>query len=253
MNLFSLSGHSALVTGSSQGIGRAIAQGLSDAGASVVYHGIQQESGVDKEMRPYLQKDLLSESGPDELLEEAFEVSPNLDLLVSNAGSFFDPPFSEMTRSSWEKTLKLNLTAPYLLIHGFARRLIAENRSGAVVVVTSTNAFQSERDSVAYDASKGGLASMVRSFALDLAPHGIRVNGLAPGLIQTPLTGVWMEERTDTLEHYERTIPLGRVGNPSDCMGAAVFLCSPAAEYITGHVLTIDGGLTAQQIGPPSS
>jgi len=250
---FSLEGRHALVTGSSQGIGQAVAEALCEAGATTIYHGIQKDSEIEAIDHPYIQKDLLHENGPAELLDEAFQLSPSLDLLVSNAGSFFDPPFAEMTRESWNKTMSLNLTAPYLLIHGFAQRLIAANRPGTILIVTSTNAFQSEKDSVAYDASKGGLASMVRSFALDLAPHGIRVNGLAPGLIKTPLTNVWMEKRTDTLEHYGRTIPLGRVGKPSDCAGAAVFLCSQAAEYITGHILVIDGGLTAQQIGPPPS
>ena len=250
MNRFSLEGRHALVTGSSQGIGQAIAEAICEAGATVLFHGIQRESEVKAIDHPYIQKDLLQKDGPMQLLEEAFHLSPSLDILVSNAGGFFDPPFAEMTRESWETTVGLNLTAPYLLIHGFAQRLIAERRPGAVLIITSTNAFQSEKDSVAYDASKGGLVSMVRSFALDLASHGIRVNGLAPGLIKTPLTDVWMEKRTDTLDHYTRTIPLGRVGKPEDCAGAAVFLCSQAAEYITGHVLTLDGGLTAQQIGP---
>jgi NAD(P)-dependent dehydrogenase (short-subunit alcohol dehydrogenase family) len=251
MNPFSLEGRHALVTGSSQGIGHAIATAFCEAGATTLFHGIQDESEIEGVDHPYIQKDLLSEKGPEELLTEAFRLLPSLDVLVSNAGSFFDQPFAEMNRTSWSKTIGLNLTAPFVLIRSFAQRLIEERRSGSVLVITSTNAFQSEKDSIAYDASKGGLASMVRSFALDLAPHGIRVNGLAPGLIKTPLTHVWMEKRTDTLEHYGRTIPLGRVGTPEDCAGAAVFLCSSAAEYITGHILTIDGGLTAQQIGPP--
>ncbi|MCA9416963.1 MAG: SDR family oxidoreductase [Candidatus Omnitrophica bacterium] len=251
MNLFSLEGRHALVTGSSQGIGHSIANALCDAGATTIFHGVQDESEIEAVDHPYIQKDLLVEEGPEELLEEAFAISPTLDLLVSNAGSFFDPPFREMTKESWSKTIALNLTSPYLLVHGFGKRLIEQGRSGAVVIVASTNAVQSEKDSVAYDASKGGLAAMVRSFALDLASHGIRVNGLAPGLIKTPLTDVWMRTRPDILKHYDHTIPLGRVGKPDDCAGAAVFLCSPAAEYITGHILTIDGGLTAQQIGPP--
>lgn len=250
MNPFSLEGRKALVTGSSQGIGQAIARAFIEAGASVLFHGLQSADEIDPTDRPYIQMDLTGETGTETLLNEAFRLSPTLDVLVSNAGGFFDPPFEEMTHESWRRTIDLNLTSPYLLIHAFASRLISEERPGTVLIVTSTNAFQSERDSIAYDASKGALASMVRSFALDLAPHGIRVNGIAPGLIRTPLTSVWMEKRTDTLEHYARNIPLGRIGKPGDVSGASVFLCSPAADYITGAILTIDGGLTAQQIGP---
>lgn len=250
MTVISLEGRQALVTGSSQGIGQAIARAFIEAGASVLFHGLQSADEIDPTDRPYIQMDLTADEGPERLLKEAFRILPSLDLLVSNAGGFFDPPFEEMNGATWKRTMDLNLTAPYLLIHGFASRLISEGRGGAILIVTSTNAFQSERDSVAYDASKGALASMVRSFALDLAPYGIRVNGIAPGLIRTPLTSIWMEKRTDTLEHYARNIPLRRIGKPQDVSGAAVFLCSPAAEYITGAILTVDGGLTAQQIGP---
>jgi len=91
---------------------------------------------------------------------------------------------------------------------------------------------------------------MIRSLAVSLAPHGIRVNGIAPGLIRTPLTQVWMEPRNnDLLKNYEKKILLGKVGQPSDCAGAVAFLCSPAASYITGEIITIDGGLTTSQIG----
>ena len=100
------------------------------------------------------------------------------------------------------------------------------------------------------DTSKGGLVMMTRSLAVSLAPHGIRVNGIAPGLIRTPLTQQWMEPRAhDLLKHYERKILLGKVGAPADCAGAVAFLCSPAASYITGEIITIDGGLTCTQIG----
>ena len=123
---------------------------------------------------------------------------------------------------------------------------------GAIVIVSSTNGFQAEADSVAYDTSKGGLVMMIRSLAVSLAPHGIRVNGIAPGLIRTPLTQTWMEPRAnDLLKHYERKILLGKVGTPRDCAGAVAFLCSPAASYITGDIITIDGGLTVTQIGRP--
>ena len=248
MKAFSLEGRAALVTGSSQGIGAAIADGLQESGAAVVRHGLQPEHDI----TPYLSADLTSPEAPAELVSRAFEIQPQLDLLVCNAGSFFDVPFLEMTPSEWEKTLHLNLRATFFLAQAFARRRVALGGGGAIVIVSSTNGFQAEADSVAYDTSKGGLVMMIRSLAVSLAQHGIRVNGIAPGLIRTPLTQTWMEPRAnDLLKHYERKILLGTVGAPRDCAGAVAFLCSPAASYITGEIITIDGGLTVTQIGRP--
>ncbi len=248
MKAFSLEGRAALVTGSSQGIGAAIADGLQESGAAVVRHGLQPEHSV----TPYLSADLTSPEAPADLVSRAFEIQPQLDLLVCNAGSFFDVPFLEMTPSEWDKTLQLNLRATFFLAQAFARRRVALGGSGAIVIVSSTNGFQAEADSVAYDTSKGGLVMMIRSLAVSLAQHGIRVNGIAPGLIRTPLTQTWMEPRAnDLLKHYERKILLGKVGTPHDCAGAVAFLCSPAASYITGDIITIDGGLTVTQIGRP--
>jgi NAD(P)-dependent dehydrogenase (short-subunit alcohol dehydrogenase family) len=146
--------------------------------------------------------------------------------------------------------MNLNLSATFFLVQAFVRRRVSLGGGGSIVIVSSTNGFQAEADSVAYDTSKGGLVMMTKSLAVSLAPHGIRVNGIAPGLIRTPLTQTWMEPRAnDVLKHYEKKILLGRVGQPQDCAGAAAFLCSPAAGYITGEIIVIDGGLTTTQIG----
>ena len=248
MKAFSLEGHAALVTGSSQGIGAAIAQGLEDCGAAVVRHGLQDMPGL----AAYVPCDLSVPSAPAELIDSAFALQPTLDTLICNAGSFFDTPFLEMTATEWEQTISLNLRATFFLAQAFAIKRIALGGGGSIVIVSSTNGFQAEADSVAYDTSKGGLVMMIRSLAVSLAPHGIRVNGIAPGLIRTPLTGTWMESRADDLlKHYEKKILLGKVGQPSDCAGAVAFLCSPAASYITGEIITIDGGLTTAQIGKP--
>jgi len=244
MKAFSLEGHAALVTGSSQGIGAAIADGLEACGAAVVRHGLQPGEGS------YLQADLSDTSDKSELMQRAFALQPGLDTLVLNAGSFFDALFLEMTAEAWDKTIALNLRATFFLAQAFARKRVALGGGGSIVIVSSTNGFQAEADSVAYDTSKGGLVMMTRSLAVSLAPHGIRVNGIAPGLIRTPLTQQWMEPRAhDLLKHYERKILLGKVGAPADCAGAVAFLCSAAASYITGEIITIDGGLTCTQIG----
>jgi NAD(P)-dependent dehydrogenase (short-subunit alcohol dehydrogenase family) len=246
MKAFSLEGRQALVTGSSQGIGHAIGMGLAEAGAQVVFHGIQQRPETIPTESTYLCEDLLDPSAPARLIEAA---GP-LDLLICNAGSFFDLPVLEMTRERWDRTFQLNVTATFFLAQAFARQCSARGRAGAIVITSSTNGFQAEADSCAYDASKGALVMLTRSLAVSLAPHRIRVNGIAPGLIRTPLTSTWMEPRAhDLLKHYEKKILVGEVGKPQDCAGAAIFLCSEAARYITGEIIVIDGGLTAQQIG----
>lgn len=247
---FSLEGRAALVTGSSQGIGLAVAVGLHEAGARVVCHGLQERSTELPEDVSYVPCDLLDPSAAGSLIERAFAAEPALDTLVCNAGSFFDLPVLEMTRERWEKTMQLNLTSTFFIVQAFAKRLAEEKRAGAVVITSSTNGFQGEAESCAYDSSKGALVMLTRSLAVSLADLGIRVNGIAPGLIRTPLTSTWMEPRAhDLLKHYEKKILLGKVGAPDDCAGAVVFLCSDAASYITGEIIVIDGGLTVTQIG----
>lgn len=247
MKAFSLDGHAALVTGSSQGIGLAIGKALREAGARVVFHGLQDSI---EGLSSYVQADLMQNDGPQRLVEAAFEIEADLDTLICNAGSFFDLPFLEMTRERWDKTMQLNLASAFFTAQVFAKRLVTEKRGGSVVITSSTNGFQGEMDSCAYDASKGALVMLTKSLAVSLANYGIRVNGIAPGLIKTPLTAQWMESKDRSLlDHYEKKILLHRVGSPEDVGGAVAFLCSPAASYITGEIIVIDGGLTSCQIG----
>lgn len=247
MPTFSLAGNCALVTGSSQGIGYAIAQALHAAGARVVLHGKDPAAPALPEGSSYFAADLLELDAPAQLVRSAFAACPDLDLLVCNAGGFFDVPFLEMTVEAFQKTLDLNVRANYLVAQAFARELVARKRPGAIVTTSSTNGFHPEDDSSAYDISKGAIVMLTRTLAQSLAPHGIRVNGIAPGLIRTPLTAGLLN--TPKQQHYEKKILLGRLGEPDDCAGAVVFLLSPAAHYITGQIIVIDGGLTLGQIG----
>jgi NAD(P)-dependent dehydrogenase (short-subunit alcohol dehydrogenase family) len=247
MQQFDLTGRGALVTGSTQGIGQAIAQSLEQCGARVVYHGLDAPPESNASC---LKIDLMQPDSPQKLIEAAFAALPELDILVCNAGGFFDVPFLEMDAARWEKTFALNVRAPYFLVQCFARQLVQEKRSGAIILMSSTNGLQAEVNSTAYDSSKGAVVMMARTLAVELAPYNIRVNCLAPGLIRTPLTARWLDTEHDKRAHYERNVPLGRIGLPQDCGGVAAFLASDAAAYITGQVLVVDGGLTVSQIGP---
>jgi len=247
MKAFSLEGHAALVTGSSQGIGLAMGKALQESGARVVFHGLQPAV---EGLASYVQADLMQNDGPQRLVDSAFAIEPGLDTLICNAGSFFDLPLLEMTRERWDKTMQLNLASAFFTVQAFARRLVAEERAGSVVITSSTNGFQAEMDSCAYDASKGALVMLTKSLAVSLAGHGIRVNGIAPGLIKTPLTAKWMESRDCTvLDHYEKKILLRRAGAPEEVAGAAAFLCSPAAGFINRGTIVIDCGVTRWQSG----
>lgn len=249
MSDFSLADRAALITGSSRGIGEGIAEGFLRAGARVVLHGLDEAPGSEKlRNHPYCRIDLLEEDGIARLLDEAFAAEPGLDLLVCNVGSFFDVPILDMSKPLWDKTMRLNVESAYFLVQGFARRLVSLGRSGAVVITSSTNGFQAEFGSTAYDTSKGALVMMTRTLALALAEHGIRVNGIAPGFIRTPFTENSLARRPELRGVLENKIALGRIGTPADCAGTVVFLCSEAAAYVTGQIIVVDGGLTLGQL-----
>lgn len=239
---FSLTGHRALVTGSSQGIGLAIGTALREAGAHVIHHGLTARPEELPAEAGYVEADLLDPEAPQILMDAAADA----DLLVCNAGSFFDVPVMEMTRDRWDRTLQLNVTSTFFLAQAFARQCIARGIPGRIVITASTNGFQAEADSCAYDVSKGAIMMLIRTLAVSLAPMNIRVNGIAPGLIRTPLTSAWTGEM---MQHYEKKVLTGEIGQPEDCAGAVVFLCSDAARYINGEIIVIDGGLTVGQIG----
>ena len=251
-NPFSLSGNTALITGSSSGIGNAIASAIETSGAQVIRHGIEAEPLEKDAGKPYICENLLSDGGPEQLIDTCFAQHPGLDLLVCNAGDCLNAPFLEMTRDRWDRTIDLNLKANYFAAQAFAKKLHAEKRSGAIVITGSVNGFQAEINSSAYDISKGGCAMMVKGLAMELADMNVRVNGIAPGLIFTPKTRPGFARNPGKQSHYENKILQGRIGEAEDCAGAVVFLLSRAAAYITGEMIVIDGGLTVGQIGKMS-
>ena len=259
-----LRGRTALVTGSTQGVGAAIAIALCRAGADVVLHGLQIDSGAElvrDECKSLGAKVSIIEgdlAGPVEdcvgtVFKRAITAAPEIDLLVSNAGTYADVPFLDMTVDSFERTMRLNVSSHFFLVQRFARRWIESGTSGRVVLIGSINGRLAEPTHSGYDTSKGAIEAMVKTLCVELAPHGIRVNGLAPGLFETPLTSAALAE-PQTRMWMERHTPNGQVPNADVAGGAAAFLLSDAAEHIYGHMLMVDGGMSIwQQPDPPAS
>jgi glucose 1-dehydrogenase len=257
-----LRNHNAFVTGSTGGIGLEIAMALHEAGAGVVLHGRRTDSDGLNEARakkwlpesvPIALGDLIEPmpQGTLDVAEEALRLSPNIDLLVCNAGTFIDQPFLDMDFQVFDRTLKLNVYSQYVLIQHFARLWVKRGIRGRVLLIGSINGRLAEPTHVAYDTSKGAIDAMTRSLCVALAPHGIRVNGMAPGLFVTPLTAPALQNPR-AKQWMELHTPNGVVPGADACRGAAVFLLSDAAEHIHGQMLMVDGGMSVwQQPDPP--
>ena len=254
---FDLSGHRALITGGTQGVGGSIAKALAKAGADVLLVGLVDDALAQQTLaecrRTGVKAELLlanlaqppANYLPD-LLRSADEQLPDIDLLINNAGTYIDTPFLEMDFERYQATMHLNVTAGYFLTQAFAQRWMENKMHGRVLFTGSINGLLSEPDHTAYDTSKGAVAAMVRSLCVTLAPMKIRVNAMAPGLVRTPLTGV-LDEDAKLNSWMQLHTPNGQVPGPDVCGGAAVFLLSDAAEHVHGQTLLVDGGMSVWQ------
>ncbi|MEU3074496.1 SDR family NAD(P)-dependent oxidoreductase [Streptomyces laurentii] len=248
--LFSLEGRNALVTGGSSGIGKAIARALARAGASVVIVARREaelKAAVDELTEAgcraaWVSGDLATRAGVRTVAEEAAGVFGEPDILVNSAGINIRPPLSELTDEDWDRTMAVNLEAPFLLGQRFGPRM-AERGYGRIIHVTSQQAHRAFVQSGAYGVSKGGLESLARSQAEAWSPYGVTVNTLVPGFVMTPLNERLSSDPVKVAALAERTM-VGRNGLAGDFEGAAVFLSSPASAYVTGQALFVDGGLS---------
>jgi NAD(P)-dependent dehydrogenase (short-subunit alcohol dehydrogenase family) len=256
-----LKGHAALVTGSTKGVGRAIAEAYAAAGADVLSHGRSRGAEADEAVAAcrakgaradFVAADLSRPEADEPLFRDAIAAMPKLDILVNNAGQFFDVPFDEMTRERFQRTMRLNVESGYFLTQSFAKHWIANKVSGRVLFIGSINGRLAEPGSTAYDTSKGGVEMMVRTLAVALARKGIRVNGLAPGLVKTPQTS-WIDTRPEQAKWVAHHTPNGMIPGADVCGPGAVYLVSDEAEHVLGHMLLIDGGMSAWQHPPRGS
>ncbi len=253
-----LDGRTALITGGTQGVGAAIAFALASAGCHVVLHGLNEDDLSQQTRDACRQFGVRAElvfadlSGPTQscvegLVERVDRVAKDVSLLVNNAGTYAEEPFLKMSHESFERTMRLNVYAGFFLTQAYARRWVAEGVAGRVLFTGSINGELAEPDHAAYDTSKGAVRAMVRSLCVALAPKGIRVNAMAPGLVVTPLTASAVEPESEALRWMQWHTPNGKVPGPDVCGGAALFLLSDQAEHIHGQTLFVDGGMSVWQ------
>lgn len=245
--LFRLDGKVALVTGASAGIGAAIAEALAEAGADVACHGNTRPAeataaAVKSKNRKgaALSGDLSDRTTPARLVASVLERFGRIDILVNNAGTIRRAPAVEHSDEDWDFVLNVNLTSVFSLCKLTGKHLL-EQGSGKIVNITSLLSFQGGVNVPGYSAAKAGLANLTRALANEWAGRGVNVNGIAPGYIETDNTTA-LRQNPERFRQISERIPAGRWGTPRDLAGAAVFLCSPASDYVHGHVLTVDGG-----------
>jgi 3-oxoacyl-[acyl-carrier protein] reductase len=246
-----LQGKRVLISGGSRGIGFAAARRFLEEGCAVFLGGLEAEevatavkSLADLGTVDGMAFDVAVETEVDAFVDRGEAFLGAIDALANNAGTAWQEPFLELATERWDRMLDVNLRGGFLVAQRVARAMVARGAGGAIVNMASTNAFTGERGYAHYDASKGALAMLTRTMAIELAPHAIRVNALCPGKIETPLQGE-AEDAGYTARFVRERIPLGRSGTPEEVAAAYAFLLSDEASFITGALLVVDGGQLA--------
>jgi NAD(P)-dependent dehydrogenase (short-subunit alcohol dehydrogenase family) len=251
---FDLTGRSAVVIGGTSGIGRAIAHGLAQAGADVVCSSRRSEE-VDKtagEIESLGRRtircasDVSTRDSIKNLLDESVAKFGKVDILVNSAGRTKREPTIDQNEEDWNAILETNLNGTLRACQVFGRHMI-EKGYGRIINIASLSTFVSLFEVAAYSASKAAVASLTKSLSIEWARHGVNVNAIAPGVFRTALNQKLLDETPRGQEFLTRT-PMGRFGNVTELAGAAVFLASDAASYVTGEVLVVDGGFLASGV-----
>ena len=251
LELFSLKGKRALITGSSQGIGFAIAEGLGGAGAAVILNGRDKTKletahkelaakGVDVESVAF---DVTDEAAVDEAIAKIESENGVIDILVNNAGMQFRTPLEDFPAEKFRELLRVNIESAFLVGKVVAKGMI-KRQAGKIINICSVQSELGRPSIAPYTATKGAIKMLTKGMCADWAKHGIQVNAIGPGYFKTPLNqalvdnpefSAWLEKRT----------PAGRWGDVNELIGAAVFLASPASSFVNGHILYVDGGISS--------
>ena len=244
----------ALVTGATSGIGVEIARRLIDDGFDVVVSGRSRERGeaVSADLGPharFVRADLTDPGAPDRLVADTVAEAGRLDVLVNNAAIDHTGPLLDVPEQDVRDIFATNTFATILCLQAAGRAMREQGEGGAIINITSRLASIGVPTMAIYSASKGAVLALTTAAAVELAPHGIRVNAVAPGMTNTPLYADWVAAQDDpegTVRHVASAIPLGRIAEPGDVAAAVSYLASPGASYVTGASIPVDGGYTAQ-------
>ena len=250
-SLFDLSGRTALVTGSSRGLGRSIAEGMARAGARLIINGVDP-ARVEAAVKEFRAGGHAAEGAAFDVTDEAAIIRAfegldakgiAIDILVNNAGIQRRKPLVEFTTEEWRKVIETNLTSAFVIGREAAKRMIARKR-GKIINIGSLGSELARPTIAPYTAAKGGIRNLTRSMAVEWAQHGIQANAIGPGYMLTDMNEA-LVNNTDFNNWLMGRIPSKRWGKPDELVGAAIFLASDASTYVNGQIIYVDGGMLA--------
>ena len=251
LDQFKLDGTVAIVTGASRGLGQGMALALAGAGADIFAVDVLESADTQAKVRSLgrrcetLALDLTAPGAPAKVVERAVAALGRVDILVNNAGIIRRADFLEFSEKDWDDVMNLNIKAVFLLSQAVAQQMVAQGTGGRIISVASMLSFQGGIRVPSYTSSKSAVAGLTKLMACELGPKGIACNAIAPGYMATDNTTALRADAARNQAILDR-IPLGRWGTPEDLQGAVVFLASPAAAYLNGHILAVDGGWLAR-------
>ena len=260
MNLFDLNGKIALVTGSTDGLGKAIAIGLGNANATIVVNGRSSQDKLNQVVEEFRRSgistsgslcDVTNEAQVTEMVENIERNVGPLDILVNNAGINIRSGMIDMPLEKFKSNVDINLLGPFIVSKIVAKRMI-KRKSGKIINICSLMSELGRNSVGAYAASKGGLKMLTQNMATEWAKHNIQINGIGPGYFATKLTAPLRKEGNPFNDFIISRTPAGRWGTPEELVGATIFLASKASDFVNGHILYVDGGILAT-IGKPAN
>lgn len=249
MNLFDLTGKIAVVTGASRGLGKAMALGLAKAGVNLVVTDVLDTTETINEIKKLgreaigIKVDVTNKSDIEAMVKQTLEKFGRIDILVNNAGILRISPAENFSEQDWDKVITVNLKGQFLCAQTVGRQMIKQ-KFGRIINIASIAGEFGFPQAVAYDCSKGGVILLTKALAAEWAKYNIRVNAIAPGVFETPMTQDML--KTEQFQQMIKiNVPMGRAAKPEELAGVVVFLASEASSYVTGEVLVADGGWTA--------